>query len=91
MAESNGNGLSSRERNLSGLPAGRNARIEHALTWCKKNNLESIRLKKFNRESKRRSEKKKSKSLNKKEFKEMCKKAGVKKGSLCKTIFTENL
>ena len=30
-------------------------------------------------------------NLGKKEFKEMCEKAGVKEGSLCKTIFTKNL
>ncbi|GAH64824.1 unnamed protein product [marine sediment metagenome] len=65
-----------------------NERLESALAWCKKNNLESIRLKKFNRESKKKLFKG---NLGKKEFKEMCKKAGVKKSSLCKTIFTENL
>lgn len=31
------------------------------------------------------------KELDKKEFEEMCKKAGVKKESLCKTVFTKNL
>jgi len=67
-------------------------RLEPALAWCKKNKLESIRLKKFNRESKKDLfRKKRSRSLSKKEFKEMCKKAGVKKEALCKTIFTENL
>jgi len=65
-----------------------NDRLNHALEWCKKNKLESDRLKLFNREHKKRLAKG---NLNKKEFKEMCKKAGVKKGSLCKTIFTENL
>jgi len=65
-----------------------NERLKLALAWCKKNNLESIRLKKFNRESKKKPPKG---NLNKKEFKKMCKKAGVKKSSLCKTIFTENL
>ena len=65
-----------------------NDRLNHALEWCKKNKLESDRLKLFNREHKKRLAKG---NLNKKEFKEMCKKAVVKKGSLCKTIFTENL
>lgn len=65
-----------------------NERLESALAWCKKRNLESIRLKKFNRESKKRLPKG---NLGKKEFKEMCKKAGVKKESLCKTVFIENL
>jgi CRISPR/Cas system-associated protein Csx1 len=32
----------------------RNERLELALAWCKKNNIESIRLKKFNRESKKK-------------------------------------
>jgi hypothetical protein len=31
-----------------------NERLESALAWCKKNNIESIRLKKFNRESKKK-------------------------------------
>jgi len=31
------------------------------------------------------------KELDKKEFEEMCKKAGVEKESLCKTVFTKNL
>ena len=31
-----------------------NERLESALAWCKKNNIESIRLKKFNRGSKRK-------------------------------------
>jgi len=30
----------------------KNERLESALAWCKKNNIESTRLKKFNRESK---------------------------------------
>jgi len=29
--------------------------------------------------------------LSKKEFKEMCQRAGIKKESLCKTVFTKNL
>ena len=36
-----------------------NERLESALAWCKKNNIESIRLKKFNWESKKRQAKKK--------------------------------
>jgi len=63
-------------------------RLGAALAWCKKNNLESIRLKRFNRGSKKKLSKG---NLSKKEFKEMCKKAGVEKESLCKTMFTENL
>ena len=65
-----------------------NDRLDHALEWCKKNKLESDRLKLFNWERKKRLVRG---NLNKKEFEEMCKKAGVKKGFLCKTIFTENL
>ena len=63
-------------------------RLDHALEWCKKNKLESDRLKLSNWERKKRLVRG---NLNKKEFEEICKKAGVKKGSLCKTIFTENL
>ena len=63
-------------------------RLGAALAWCKKNKLRLDRLDLFNRERKKKLAKG---NLNKKEFKEMCKKAGVKKGSLCKTIFTENL
>ena len=36
-----------------------NERLDRALAWCKKNNIETIRLKKFNRESKRKQSKKK--------------------------------
>jgi len=36
-----------------------NERLENALAWCKKNNLDSTRLKKFNRESKKKRFKKK--------------------------------
>ena len=32
----------------------RNEKLESALAWCKKNNIESTRLKKFNRESKKK-------------------------------------
>jgi hypothetical protein len=65
-----------------------NERLESALEWCKKNKLRLDRLDLFNRERKKKLAKG---NLSKKEFKGMCKKAGVKEGSLCKTIFTENL
>ena len=65
-----------------------NERLESALAWCKKNKLESSRLNLFDREHKKKLNKG---ELDKKEFGEMCKRAGVKKESLCKTIFTENL
>ena len=65
-----------------------NDRLDHALEWCKKNKLESDRLKLFNRKRKKKLVRG---NLDKKEFEEICKKARVKKGSLCKTIFTENL
>ena len=65
-----------------------NERLESALAWCKKNKLRLDRLELFNRERKKKLDKG---NFNKKEFKEMCKKAGVKKESLCKTIFTENI
>jgi len=67
---------------------GDNDRLDHALEWCKKHKLKLDRLDLFNRKRKKKLDKG---NLSKKEFKEMCKKAGVKKGSLCKTIFTENL
>ena len=50
-------------------------RLESALAWCKKNNLDPSRLKKFNRERKKKLAKV---NLNKKEFKEMCKRAGIR-------------
>ena len=65
-----------------------NDRLSHALEWCKKHKLESDRLDLFNRQRKKKLAKG---NLSKKEFEEMCEKAGVKKESLCKTIFTENL
>ena len=65
-----------------------NERLESALVWCKKHKLKLDRLDLFNR---RRKKKLAKGNLGKREFKEMCKKAGVKKESLCKTIFTENL
>ena len=37
-----------------------NERLELALEWCKKNKIESTRLKKFNRESKKKRSKKKN-------------------------------
>lgn len=67
---------------------GDNDRLDHALEWCKKHKLKLDRLNLFNRKRKKKLIKG---NLNKKEFKEMCKKAGIKKESLCKTIFTENL
>jgi len=65
-----------------------NDRLDRALEWCKKHKLKLDRLNLFNRKRKKKSAKG---NLGKKEFEEMCKKAGVKKESLCKTIFTENL
>ena len=65
-----------------------NDRLDHALKWCKKHKLKSDRLNLFNRERKKKSVKG---NLSKKEFEEMCEKAEVEKGSLCKTVFTENL
>lgn len=45
----------------------KNERLESALKWCRKNNLDSIRLKKFNRDQKKkRFNKKRSKSLTEK-------------------------
>lgn len=64
-----------------------NNRLDHALEWCRKHKLKLDRLNLFNRGRKKKSAKG---NLSKKEFEEMCKKAGVKKESLCKTIFTEN-
>jgi hypothetical protein len=55
------------------------------------NNKVKDQLDLFNRVDNKEKKSKKKKSLSNKEFKEMCKKAGVKKESLCKTIFTENL
>jgi len=65
-----------------------NDRLDRALEWCNKHKLKSDRLKLFNRKRKKKLTRG---NLSKKEFKEMCKKAGIKKESLCKTIFTENL
>lgn len=36
-----------------------NERLDRALAWCKKNNIKSFRLKKFNRENKKKQFKKK--------------------------------
>lgn len=63
-------------------------RLDHALEWCKEHKLKLDRLDLFNRKRKKKLAKG---NLSKKEFKEMCKKAGFKKEFLCKTIFTENL
>ena len=59
-----------------------NDRLSHALRWCREHEVKA-RLNLFNR--------KRKKNLGKKEFAEMCNKAGVTKGSLCKTRFTANL
>jgi len=67
---------------------GDNDRLDHALEWCKKHKLKLDRLNLFNRGRKKKLAKG---NLGKKEFEEMCKKAGVEKGSLCKTVFTKNL
>ena len=48
-----------------------NERLDRALAWCKKNNVESTRLKKFNREYK----KKRLKRLKKKRRKFLTEKA----------------
>jgi len=51
-----------------------NERLESALAWCKKNNIESIRFKKFNRESKKKekqSKKKRRKFLTEKAKKQV--------------------
>jgi len=66
----------------------KNKRIEKALEWCRQNKLDYDNLKLFDWRKKRKLIKG---ELDKKEFKEMCGKAGIKKESLCKTIFTENL
>ncbi len=45
----------------------RDEKLESALEWCRRNNIESIRLKKFNQESKRkRFKEKRGKFLSKK-------------------------
>lgn len=63
-----------------------NKRIEKALKWCEENHIRKTeQLSLFAKLVKRK------KKLDKKEFKEMCKKAKVEPGSLCKTIFTESL
>lgn len=62
-------------------------RLDHALRWCREHEVKT-RLDLLYRKRKKKSVKG---NFSKKEFKEMCKKAGVKKESLCKTIFTENL
>lgn len=65
-----------------------NDRLDHALEWCKEHKIKSDRLDLFNRERKKKLAKG---NLGKKEFEDMCKKAGIEKESLCKTIFTGNL
>lgn len=64
-----------------------NDRLGRALEWCRKREVKT-RLNLLYRKRKKKTAKG---NLNKKEFGEMCKKAGVKKESLCKTIFTENI
>jgi len=65
----------------------KNERLESALAWCRDHEVKN-QLDLFNREEKKKESKG---NLGKKEFEEMCKKAGVEKESLCKTIFTKNL
>ena len=64
-----------------------NDRLGPALEWCRRHKVKT-QLDRLYRKRKKKSAKR---NLSKKEFEEMCKKAEVKKGSLCKTIFTENL
>ena len=64
-----------------------NDRLSHALEWCRKHEVKT-RLNLLYRKYKKKSAKG---NLSKKEFKEMCERAGVEKESLCRTIFTENL
>ena len=63
-----------------------NDRLDYALEWCKKHEIKLDRLDLFNRERKKKLAKG---NLSKKEFEDMCKKAGVKKESLCRTILTD--
>lgn len=65
-----------------------NDRLDHALEWCKKHKLKSDRLDLFDRGRKKKLAKG---NLSKKEFKKMCKKAGVRKESLCDTVLTRNI
>ncbi|MBA7529752.1 hypothetical protein ES705_21951 [subsurface metagenome] len=65
MAESNGNGLSSREKNLLNLQNNRNERIESALAWCKKHKI-GTRLNLLDLESGKDQEKKRGKLLSEK-------------------------
>ena len=65
-----------------------NDRLDRALEWCKKHKLKLDRLNLFNRGRKKKVAKG---NLSKKEFEEMCKKAGVKKESLCDTVLTRNI
>ena len=39
MAESNGNNLSSKEKNLLNLQNNKNERLESALAWCEKHKI----------------------------------------------------
>lgn len=62
-------------------------RLSHALKWCKEREIKN-RLNLFSKKRKKRSVKG---NLSKKEFDGMCRKAGVKKESLCRTILTDSL
>lgn len=64
-----------------------NDRLGHALEWCRERNIKN-RLDLFGQGSKKKPGKG---NINKKEFNKMCKKANVKKESLCKTVFTKDI
>ena len=64
-----------------------NDRLKHALKWCREHEVKN-QLNMFNRERKKKLAKG---NLDKKEFEEVCKKAGIKKRSLRKTTFIDNL
>ncbi|RXG66408.1 hypothetical protein ES695_03235 [Candidatus Atribacteria bacterium 1244-E10-H5-B2] len=79
-------------------------RAELAREWAKKHNIQlslfdreyQIKLKATNKQrrlNKESSEKSKDicQGIRAKEFKQMCKKAGVETGSLAKTVFTRNI
>jgi hypothetical protein len=62
-------------------------RLSHALKWCKEREIKN-RLDLFSKKHKKKLVKG---NLSKKEFDGMCKKAGVKKESLCRTILTDSI
>ncbi|MBA7529481.1 hypothetical protein ES705_21679 [subsurface metagenome] len=70
MSESNGNGLSSREKNLLNLKNNKNERIKSALTWCKKHGI-GTRLNLLDLESGKDQEKEKKRSKFRKTTKEL--------------------